>query len=308
MNNMSQLLVSVQCLVFNHVFYLRECLNGFIMQKCDFKFEVIVHDDASTDNSAEIIQEYAEKYPDIIKPIYETENQYTQIGFGGIAKILYNQCKGKYIASCEGDDYWTDPYKLQKQVDYMEKHPECVYSCHRYMILIEATKEKKIFKNIYFDNNPNEDDFIFDVTYPFCKDWITKTLTSMYRKDAYDITKVDTFKFFRDVHSVYYLLNKGIGVCHSFVGGVYRKNSTSVFGSQSEWKQKIINYNVFKEFYKINRDEMIKEIAQSIYINLIIDRKKKPIPYDWFELETLMIYLPIKIVGKIKKYLVNKGA
>lgn len=305
---MSQPLVSVQCLVFNHASYLRECLNGFIMQKCDFKFEVIVHDDASTDNSAEIIQEYAKKYPDIIKPIYEIENQYTQIGFGGIAKILYSQCKGKYIASCEGDDYWTDPYKLQKQVDYMEKHPECVYSCHRYMILIEATKEKKIFKNIYFDNNPDEDDFIFDVTYPFCKDWITKTLTSMYKKDAYDITKVDTCKLFRDVHSVYYLLNKGTGVCHSFVGGVYRKNSTSVFGSQSKWTQKLINYNVFKEFYKINRDGMIKEIAQSIYITLIFERKKEPIPHDWFELETLFVYLPIKVVGKIKKYLVNKEA
>lgn len=118
-------LVSIQCLVFNHEPYLRQCLDGFVMQKTTFPFEAVVHDDCSTDGSVAIIQEYAENYPEIIKPILETENQFSKIGFSGINRIMIAHSKGKYIALCEGDDYWIDPLKLQKQVDYMEKHPEC---------------------------------------------------------------------------------------------------------------------------------------------------------------------------------------
>lgn len=119
-------LVSIKCLVYNHGQYLRQCLDGFIMQKTNFAFEAIVHDDASTDNSAEIIREYAEKYPDIIKPIYETENQYLKRD-GSLGRIMNEAIHpdAKYIAICEGDDYWIDPLKLQKQVDYMENNPHC---------------------------------------------------------------------------------------------------------------------------------------------------------------------------------------
>lgn len=116
-------LVSIRCLVYNHEAYLRQCLDGFVMQKTNFRFEAIVHDDASTDGSAAIIREYAEKYPDIIKPIFETENQYSKRD-GSLRRIMDEACKGKYIAMCEGDDYWTDPFKLQKQVDFLESHSE----------------------------------------------------------------------------------------------------------------------------------------------------------------------------------------
>ena len=121
-------LVSIQCLVYNHEPYLRQCLDGFVMQKTDFKFEAIVHDDVSTDGSAAIIREYAEKYPDIIKPIFEIENQYSKRD-GSLDRIMHEACKGKYIALCEGDDYWTDPLKLQKQVDFMEKNTEYTMCC-----------------------------------------------------------------------------------------------------------------------------------------------------------------------------------
>ena len=118
-------LVSIRCLVYNHEPYLRQCLDGFVMQKTNFPFEAIVHDDASTDGSAAIIREYAEKYPDIIKPIYETENQYSKRD-GSLTRAMDAAMHpgSKYVASCEGDDYWTDPEKLQKQVDIMEANPE----------------------------------------------------------------------------------------------------------------------------------------------------------------------------------------
>lgn len=117
--------VSIRCSVYNHEPYLRQCLDGFVMQKTNFAFEAIVHDDASTDKSADIIREYAAKYPDIIKPIYETENQYSKHD-GSKRRIMNNAiCQtAKYIAFCEGDDYWTDPLKLQKQFDFLEANPE----------------------------------------------------------------------------------------------------------------------------------------------------------------------------------------
>ena len=116
-------LVSVCCITYNHKPYIRQCLDGFMMQKTTFPFEVLVHDDASTDGTADIIREYESKYPNIIKPIYQKENQYSK-GIRISPTFQYPRAKGKYIALCEGDDYWIDPYKLQKQVDFLEGHPE----------------------------------------------------------------------------------------------------------------------------------------------------------------------------------------
>lgn len=131
-NYNNELMVSIWCLVYNHEPYLRQCLDGFVKQKTNFRFEAIVHDDVSTDGSVEIIREYAEKYPDIIKPILETENQYSKKD-GSIEKIMHDSLRGKYFAVCEGDDYWTDPLKLQRQYDAMEQHPEvdmCAHSAY----------------------------------------------------------------------------------------------------------------------------------------------------------------------------------
>ena len=112
-------LVSICCITYNHAPYIRQCLDGFVMQKTNFTFEVLVHDDASTDDTADIIREYEARYPGIIKPIYQTENQYSQ-GVNVNRTYNYPRAHGKYIALCEGDDYWTDPLKLQKQVDFLE--------------------------------------------------------------------------------------------------------------------------------------------------------------------------------------------
>lgn len=118
-----EVLVSIRCTTYNHAPYIRQCLDGFVMQKTNFPFEAIVHDDASTDGTDKIILEYAEKYPNIIIPVLEEENQYSK-GNGSVTRIVESYMRGKYIAFCEGDDYWTDPYKLQKQVDFLEAHPD----------------------------------------------------------------------------------------------------------------------------------------------------------------------------------------
>ncbi len=130
----NQIIVSIQCLAYNHAPYIRQCLDGFVMQKTNFRFEAIVHDDASTDGTQDIIREYEKKYPDIIKPIYQKENQYSKGIPGYITNLITQQCKGKYIAVCEGDDYWIDPLKLQKQVDFLEAHPDYTLFFHNALI------------------------------------------------------------------------------------------------------------------------------------------------------------------------------
>ena len=113
--NQETVMVSICCITYNQEEYIRDALDGFLSQETDFSYEVLIHDDASTDGTADIIREYARQYPEIIKPILQTENQYAK----GLTNVsgTYNfpRAKGRYIAMCEGDDYWTDPHKLQRQ-------------------------------------------------------------------------------------------------------------------------------------------------------------------------------------------------
>ncbi len=136
-----QPLVCVRCITYNHAKYIRKCLNGFVMQKTNFVFEAIVHDDASTDGTADIIREYAEKYPHIIKPIYEKENLYSK-NKAEISRIMTAAISPsvKYIACCEGDDYWIAPNKLQMQFDFMESHPDYSLCMHNEYCLNEMQK------------------------------------------------------------------------------------------------------------------------------------------------------------------------
>jgi len=126
----SEVLVSVLCLAYNHEKYIRQTLEGFVMQKTDFRYEVIVHDDASTDETARIIREYAEKYPELITAIYQKENQRSQ-KISIWKNHVNHRIRGRYVALCEGDDYWTSEEKLQKQVRTMENNPSCAMCVHK---------------------------------------------------------------------------------------------------------------------------------------------------------------------------------
>ncbi|AKJ38881.1 glycosyltransferase family 2 protein [Methanosarcina barkeri] len=144
MDKTQEPLVSICCITYNHEKYIRDAIESFLMQKTDFPFEIIIHDDASTDRTADIIREYEKKYPEIIKPIYQTENQYSK----GVKVTLLasKKAKGKYIALCEGDDYWTDPLKLHKQITEMEKYPKCHISFHPAVIKRnDENRSDKIF-------------------------------------------------------------------------------------------------------------------------------------------------------------------
>ena len=173
-NENSEIVVSICCITYNHEPYIRDAIEGFLMQKTNFPFEILIHDDASTDGTADIIREYEAKYPDIIKPIYETENQW-QKGRRGSVIFNFPRAKGKYIALCEGDDYWIDPYKLQKQVDFLEANPEYGLVHTNYKVL-NANSLRKIK---YKKDGWYLQDFLLGAS-------SIGTLTIMFRKDLYD--------------------------------------------------------------------------------------------------------------------------
>ena len=136
---MQNILVSIYCTAYNHEKYIADAIDSFLVHQTNFKYEILIHDDASID----IIREYEKKYPDLIKPIDQTENQYSKIGITTVDKINFDRALRKYIAVCKGDDYWTDQYKLQKQIDYMESHPECSLCVHAGYVVSAVNKKKQ---------------------------------------------------------------------------------------------------------------------------------------------------------------------
>ena len=127
-------LVSIVCLTFNEEEFVRDTFDNFLSQQTSFPFEVLVYDDASQDATPQIIQEYVNKYPDIFKATLYTENNFKKgLGFLGL-RVGFQEAQGKYIAYCEGDDYWCDNLKLQKQVDFLESHPEYEVCAHETLI------------------------------------------------------------------------------------------------------------------------------------------------------------------------------
>lgn len=149
---MDKPLVSVCCLTYNHKNFIEQALQGFLIQKTNFTVEIIVHDDASTDGTAEIVRDYYNQYPDKIVPIFQKENQYSK-GIRPSPNFVWPKARGKYIALCEGDDYWTDPLKLQKQVDFLEANDEYSICFHDVDVRTHnPVKETNVFQLNYFNN------------------------------------------------------------------------------------------------------------------------------------------------------------
>ena len=139
---MEDVKVSIICNTYNHGKYIKDALESFVRQKVNFRYEILVHDDASTDETVKIIKEYEKKYPDLFRPIYEEENQYSKKP-GILFDIQNVRAKGKYVSICEGDDYWIDEYKLQKQYDALEKYPDADI-CATAAFKISARDKKKV--------------------------------------------------------------------------------------------------------------------------------------------------------------------
>ena len=247
-------LVTIRCITYNHEPYIRQCLEGFVMQKTNFPFEAIVHDDASTDGTAAIIREYAEKYPDIIKPIYETENQYSKHD-GSLQRIMNAHIRGKYVALCEGDDYWVDPLKLQKQVDLLEGNPSVSLCCGGYIARQNGHLDKE-----YICHKGATDYFQFSLD-DWGKFWYTKSLTVLYRRKAFSnhLLNLEKYHYSKDTHLYYNLLKWGDGIYLSESLGVYNLHPGGVCSLVPKQKKAKDEYNCYKELFEIHRDDFLRK-------------------------------------------------
>ena len=264
-------LVSIRCTVYNHEPFLRQCLDGFVMQQTTFPFEAIVHDDASTDGSAAIIREYAEKYPDIIKPIYETENQYSKHD-GSLRQILEKAVhpSSKYIALCEGDDYWTDPNKLQIQVDFLEAYPNFVMCCSNHMCYQQDSGKMEPIP-VYDWVFEGSDALFFEITLDnYFKHWLIRTLTVMRRKHPnYEEMCKKGYHNYGDDSYYYTVLTHGKGALLRDVTGVYRRHSGGVWAGNDVANnyRKAIDHAF--EIYRIEGDKRAFVKTRSFTIKLL---------------------------------------
>lgn len=281
---MDKIKVSIRCFAYNHERFIRQCLDGFVMQKTDFRFEAIVHDDASTDNTAAIIREYAEKYPDIIKPIYETENQYSKHD-GSLTRIMNAHTRGKYVAMCEGDDYWTDPYKLQKQVDFLESHPDYVMCSHLFDVYNERNKQLQKNDESSFTGKSYDLDTLIN------GEWYFQPLTVLFRFDAYDREHFASYGLSMDVILYYELLRRGgKGYCLPDVMAVYRIHDGGVWSLKSLDKQRAMEFQARLAIYRVEKSDKAAKFLLSQFTRIISRR--------WMMRNVSMFVTVFKILAK----------
>lgn len=222
-------LVSIQCIVFNQKDHIKKCLDGFVMQKTNFKFEVIVYDDCSTDGTRDIIEEYSNRYPETIKTIFPEHNIAKSEGFYKINQLVYNQMNGKYIAFCEGDDYWTDENKLQIQVDYLENHPELVGCFHKSVRKNIVNPE---VKDIYFPQAVLKNVKEVYTNKDIQKKYFIETCSVMYRFDKYKEDFLSTYPQ-KIVNGDTYMLN--YFSLHGNIGYIDRLMSVKTMNDFGIW-------------------------------------------------------------------------
>jgi glycosyltransferase involved in cell wall biosynthesis len=202
--------VSIVTITYNQENYIREALESFVIQKTNFPFEVIIADDCSTDDTVRIIEEYAEKYPTIIKPILRKKN------IGAVANSIESlkAAKGHYIALCEGDDYWTDESKLQKQVDFLEANKKYDVCFHKTRVIFEGGEEETVEYPFRTDN--------FSVADLIEGNFI-QTNSVMYRRQEYSGLSNKVFPFDWYLH-LYHAQTGGIGYINETMS-VYRRHA-----------------------------------------------------------------------------------
>ncbi len=287
--------VCVRSLIYNCEKYISDCLRGFLMQETTFPVVYLLEDDASTDNTQEILRDFVlvnfntddksvvrvidfEGATTIFAQhrtnpnIYVAYVQMKYNHYGKYSRDAYNKewlTSAPYIALCEGDDYWTDPHKLQKQVNFLDTHPEFVLCCHCYKIFNQTlgTMEDGYVSDFFADGK-NEGGFVFTK-----KDnlhtWITKTMTLLYRTSA-KFPNQDQFRYWRDVHLNYYLLKQGLGYCLPWCGAVYRRHDGGIFSPLNDWQQQKVGYLIMGDLLHVNSDDVeLRDYMKVLHKNML---------------------------------------
>ncbi|HQI41285.1 MAG: hypothetical protein B6D44_02110 [Ignavibacteriales bacterium UTCHB2] len=263
-------LVSVTCISYNHERYIADALDGIFAQKTNFPFEVIVHDDASTDKTQYIIKKYAEKYPRVLVPILQKENYWLGKGINATTTIVWPSAKGKYIAWIEGDDYWIDPLKLQKQVDFLEANEEYSLCFHNANVIYDDNNGSRIFYNLETREYTGKE---------ILKEWKIPTASVVFRRSMYNPVYHPDF-IYGDIVLLISLATKGKLWGMNEVMSVYRRHKEGLTKTSKsnlfEYKKLYIKHiTAIKESFNGNYEETCNEILAERYIDLSLFQLKE---------------------------------
>lgn len=280
-------IVSILCITYNHDKYISQAIESFLMQKTDFDFEIIICDDASTDKNHEIISQYKKIHNSRINVIISEKNIGAQNNF----IRGYNACKGKYIAICEGDDYWIDPLKLQKQVNLMEQNIDFSFSFHNAIIINQDTSISSIMKPTYFKQSYNFCDIL--------QNYFIPTASVLLKKEILPILPAWFCNVYNGDWALQLLLSheNKVGYINENMS-VYRKHGTSFSGTIAKDKILIINNKInlletINCYYKF-KQKVIIEPEINNYIkerNKVLLIKKFPIFYFYYFFKRRIIKL-----------------
>jgi glycosyltransferase involved in cell wall biosynthesis len=303
-------LVSVNIATYNHKLYISQCIDGVLMQKTNFPFEIIVHDDASTDFTQIILKEYESRHPNLFNNIYQTENQHSKKDVSIWADFMFPKAKGKYIALCDGDDYWTDPYKLQIQVDFLEDNNDYNICYHD----VQVFTNDGLFSSDFIQKTNKCSTNVYDLAV-----WGNYIHTSsvVFRNNFFSI-KPEFRKYICDYFLYMNLIKEGKIKKIQEIMSVYRYDNGIWSGSSYYEKQKFILDNIFS-ILKTTEDDTINKIMNlrldSIafyslpnYITKIEDSTNRSFDFELNEKIPISILLNVinkKIILKLKKIILK---
>lgn len=271
-------LVSVSVVTYNHEKYIRECIDGILMQKTDFDFEILVGEDDSQDNTRNICIDYAKRYPDKIRLFLHDRSNVIYINGHptGRYNMLFNlkEAKGRYIALCEGDDYWTDPLKLQKQVDFLEENKDFFIVGH---VILKKTTEttEKIFAPGVF------------VLKDCIKAARAHTSSLVFRN------KIELSSWFKrspvgDLPLMWLCAERGKFKVFSFIGSVYRYENQGVFSGLNYYKRHLLSAKQYS-FMLLHFDSYKWKIF------------KKVLFFYWHALISFLAFIKNLFIGLVKE-------
>ncbi|GAB3961641.1 glycosyltransferase [Spirosoma harenae] len=227
--NKNDIIISVNIITYNHESYITQALEGVLMQKTNFFYEIVICDDFSTDSTRTILEHYQRTYPNIIRLRFRDRNLGLKYNYFDNIKA----CAGKYVAICEGDDYWTDPYKLQKQVDFMEAHPNFSMCFH------EAIEAHQYTGQPYRENIFSVLEDREYVGEEILSNWIIATASVVFRNNiSFDFNYINEFLFY-DIVLFLRLCEHGNAYCMKQTMSVYRRHSNSITNSNLSYKNYI---------------------------------------------------------------------
>lgn len=276
--------LTIICITYNQINFIQQTIESFLIQKTNFDFDIIIHDDCSNDGTTDIVKKYEEKYPNKIKAIYQQENQWSQ-GNPSIIfkKYIFPLVDTEYVIFCEGDDYFIDENKLQKQVDFLDKNKEYSICFHPVKIIYEdKSQTDAIFPTNKFINNKTT----LNINDLFVKNFI-QTNSAMYRWRQGDkgnmsellpnkIMPIDYFihLLHAEIGKIYFMQNEIMAVYRKWHGGVWIDSGKNLIKFYTTHGSGILNFNIEKDkHFKTNSTSNIKSIFKKVIESCLISRE-----------------------------------